>query len=122
MLEAIKAFSEKVRSGHTLQLRRLPTNDKGRFYAFGRVLGGTIDTGQKGRIQGPHYKVGSKEDLSIKAIQRTVWMMGRAAEQIADVLCGDTVALVDVDQFIVQSGTFMTLDTAHNSAGMKCSV
>merc|ERR1712232_42790 len=74
------------------------------------------------RIQGPHYKVGGKEDLNIKNIQRTVLMMGRTTEQIPDVPCGNTVALVGVDQFILKSGTLTTLDTAHNIADMKYSV
>merc|ERR1712238_391410 len=74
------------------------------------------------RIQGPHYKVGGKEDLSIKNIQRTVLMMGRTTEQIPDVPCGNTVALVGVDQYILKSGTLTTLDTAHNIVAMKYSV
>merc|ERR1712242_568000 len=102
--------------------KMVPTSDKGRFYAFGRVFSGTIATGQKVRIQGPHYKVGGKEDLNIKNIQRTVLMMGRTTEQIADVPCGNTVALVGVDAFILKSGTITTLDTAHNIADMKYSV
>merc|ERR1712050_547734 len=83
--------------------KMVPTSDKGRFYAFGRVFSGTIATGQKVRIQGPHYKAGGKEDLNVKNIQRTVLMMGRTTEQIADVPCGNTVALVGVDQFILKS-------------------
>merc|ERR1719145_313873 len=102
--------------------KMVPTSDKGRFYAFGRVFSGTIATGQKVRIQGPHYKVGGKEDLNIKNIQRTVLMMGRTTEQIADVPCGNTVALVGIDQFILKSGTLTTIDTAHNIADMKYSV
>lgn len=102
--------------------KMVPTSDKGRFYAFGRVFSGTIATGQKVRIQGPHYKPGSKEDLNIKSIQRTVLMMGRTVEQIADVPCGNTVALVGVDQFILKAGTLTTIDTAHNIAAMKYSV
>merc|ERR1712228_1046930 len=94
----------------------------GRFYAFGRVFSGTIATGQKVRIQGPHYKPGGKEDLNVKNIQRTVLMMGRTTEQIADVPCGNTVALVGIDQYILKSGTLTTLDTAHNIADMKYSV
>merc|ERR1712166_922012 len=77
--------------------KMVPTSDKGRFYAFGRVFSGTIATGQRVRIQGPHYKPGSKEDLNIKNIQRTVLMMGRSVEQIPDVPCGNTVGLVGVD-------------------------
>merc|ERR1712232_120545 len=74
--------------------KMIPTSDKGRFYAFGRVFSGTIATGQKVRIQGSHYKPGSKEDLNIKNIQRTVLMMGRTQDAIQDVPCGNTVGLV----------------------------
>merc|ERR1711988_547009 len=102
--------------------KMIPTSDKGRFYAFGRVFAGTIATGQKVRIQGPHYKPGGKEDLNVKSIQRTVLMMGWSVEQIADVPCGNTVALVGVDQYILKSGTITTLESAHNIADMKYSV
>merc|ERR1740130_356394 len=62
--------------------KMVPTSDKGRFYAFGRVFSGTVATGQKVRIQGSHYKPGSKEDLFVRNVQRTILMMGRATEQI----------------------------------------
>ena len=90
--------------------KMVPTSDKGRFYAFGRVFSGTIATGQKVRIQGPYYKPGSKEDLHVKNIQRTVLMMGRTTEQIQDVPCGNTVALVGVDQYILKSGSISPVE------------
>merc|ERR1711966_221988 len=71
---------------------------------------------------GPHYKPGSKEDLSVKNIQRTLLMMGRSVEQIADVPCGNTVALVGVDQYILKSGTITDIEDAHNIKAMKYSV
>merc|ERR1712063_160892 len=80
--------------------KMIPTSDKGRFYAFGRVFSGTIATGQRVRIQGAHYKPGSREDLNIKNIQRTVLMMGRTQDAIQDVPCGNTVGLVGVDQYL----------------------
>merc|ERR1712064_86088 len=93
--------------------KMIPTSDKGRFYAFGRVFSGTIATGQKVRIQGPGYKPGAKENLNVKSIQRTVLMMGRTTEQIQDVPCGNTVALVGVDAFITKSGTITTIEDSH---------
>merc|ERR1712007_222146 len=94
--------------------KMVPTSDKGRFYAFGRVFAGTIATGQKVRIQGPYYKPGAKEDLNVKNIQRTVLMMGRSVEQIPDVPCGNTVALVGIDQYILKSGTIIDIEDAYN--------
>jgi elongation factor 2 len=56
----------------------VPTNDKGRFYAFGRVLSGTIVNGGKIRIMGANYVFGKNEDLVIdKPIQRIVMLMGK---------------------------------------------
>merc|ERR1711957_1078779 len=102
--------------------KMVPTSDKGRFYAFGREFSGTIATGQRVRIQGPHYKPGSKEDLSIKNVQRTLLMMGSRVDQIPDVPAGNTVALVGVDQYILKSGTLTTIEDAHNITPMKFSV
>lgn len=52
--------------------KMIPTYDKGRFYAFGRVFFGTVSSGQKVRIMGPNYTPGSKNDLNINNVQRTV--------------------------------------------------
>jgi len=102
--------------------KMVPTSDKGRFYAFGRVFSGKIATGQKVRIMGPNYVPGKKDDLVIKNIQRTILMMGRKTEQIEDCPCGNIVGLVGVDQFLVKSGTITTCETAHNIRVMKFSV
>lgn len=102
--------------------KMVPTSDKGRFYAFGRVFSGTVKTGLRCRIMGPNYVPGSKSDLYIKQIQRTILMMGRFVEQIEDVPCGNIVGLVGVDQYLVKTGTISTYDQAHNMKVMKFSV
>jgi len=102
--------------------KMVPTSDKGRFYAFGRVFSGTIATGMKARLMGPNYIPGKKEDLCIKAIQRTILMMGRYIEPIEDVPCGNICGLVGVDQFLVKTGTITTFEHAHNLKMMKFSV
>jgi len=102
--------------------KMVPTTDKGRFYAFGRVFAGTVRTGQKVRIMGPNYVVGKKSDLFVKNIQRTVLMMGRYVEPVEDIPAGNTVGLVGVDQFLLKSGTITTSETAHNIRVMKFSV
>lgn len=103
--------------------KMVPTNDKGRFYAFGRVFSGTVRTGLKVRIMGPNYVPGKgKADLYVKQIQRTILMMGRYVEPIEDVPCGNIVGLVGVDQYLVKTGTITTYDQAHNMKVMKFSV
>jgi elongation factor 2 len=102
--------------------KMIPTNDKGRFYAFGRVFSGTVATGQKVRIMGPNYKKGSKTDLNIKNIQRTVIMMAGKVEAIPDVPCGNTVGLVGIDQYLVKQGTISDHEDACCIRVMKYSV
>lgn len=85
--------------------KMVPTSDKGRFYAFGRVFSGTVKTGQKVRIMGPNYEPGKKDDLYIKNVQRTVIMMGRYTEAVEDVPCGNICSLVGVDSFIIKTAT-----------------
>jgi elongation factor 2 len=102
--------------------KMIPTNDNGRFYAFGRVFGGTVATGQKVRIMGPNYKPGSKTDLNIKNIQRTVIMMAGKVEPVPDVPCGNTVGLVGVDAYLIKGGTIAEEEDAHCIRMMKFSV
>ncbi|KAM3067420.1 translation elongation factor 2 [Clarireedia jacksonii] len=102
--------------------KMVPTSDKGRFYAFGRVFAGTVRSGLKVRIQGPNYTPGKKDDLFIKAIQRTVLMMGGKVDPIDDVPAGNILGLVGIDQFLLKSGTLTTSETAHNLKVMKFSV
>jgi elongation factor 2 len=48
--------------------KMVPTSDKGRFYAFGRVFSGTIANGQSVRILGPNFVHGEKKDVYEKNI------------------------------------------------------
>merc|ERR1712231_45663 len=102
--------------------KMVPTSDKGRFYAFGRVFSGKVATGMKARIMGPNFIPGQKSDLYEKSIQRTILMMGGRVEAIEDVPAGNICGLVGVDQFLVKTGTITTMKEAHNMKVMKFSV
>ena len=104
--------------------KMIPAQDKGRFYAFGRVFSGKVSTGKKVRIMGPNYVPGSKKDLYVKTVQRTVLCMGRRQEAVEDVPCGNTVALVGLDQFITKNATLANeaSEDAHTIKAMKFSV
>lgn len=86
--------------------KMVPTADKGRFFAFGRIFSGTVKSGQKCRIMGNNYTYGKKTDLfEDKPIQRCVLMMGRYQEAVEDMPCGNIAGLVGVDKYIVKSAT-----------------
>jgi len=102
--------------------KMVPTSDKGRFFAFGRVFAGTVQQGQKIRILGANYEHGKKEDLYVKSIQRLVIMMGRKTEPVESVPCGNTCAIVGIDQFIAKTATLTTEEDSHPIVTMKFSV
>lgn len=86
--------------------KMVPTADKGRFFAFGRIFSGKVRSGQKVRIMGNNYVYGKKQDLyEDKPVQRTVLMMGRYQEAVEDMPCGNVCGLVGVDKYIVKSAT-----------------
>nr|GLL17579.1 elongation factor 2 [Ipomoea trifida] len=104
--------------------KMIPASDKGRFYAFGRVFAGKVATGMKVRIMGPNYIPGEKKDLYVKNVQRTVIWMGKRQETVEDVPCGNTVAMVGLDQFITKNATLTNEKEvdAHPIRAMKFSV
>ena len=58
-----------------------------------------------------------------KSLQRTMSWMKRTTERITDVSCGNTAALVGVDQSVsLKLGTPKTVENAHNTADTKYSV
>jgi elongation factor 2 len=102
--------------------KMVPTTDRGRFYAFGRVFSGTVSTGQRVHVMGSNYVPGGKEDFHTTTIQRTVLMMGRKVEHLQDCPCGNTIALVGIDQYLVKSGTISNVPNAAPIKAMKFSV
>lgn len=102
--------------------KMVPTSDNGRFYAFGRVFSGKAECSKKVKIMGPNYKLGKNEDVFEKNIQRVVLMMGRRAEDVIDVPCGNICALVGVDSCLVKQGTISDNANSCIIRSMKYSV
>jgi elongation factor 2 len=102
--------------------KMVPSSDGGRFYAFGRVFSGKAECSKRVKIMGPNYKFGKQEDVAEKNIQRIVLMMGRKAEDVIDVPCGNTCALVGIDSCLVKQGTISDNANAHIIRSMKYSV
>ncbi|KAJ2332756.1 translation elongation factor 2 [Coemansia sp. RSA 2681] len=103
-------------------LRMVPASDKGRFYAFGRMFSRTVKSGQRVRIQSPNYTPGKHTDLFVTTTQSTVIMMGSSIESIDDCPAGNIVGLVGIDQYLLNSGTITTSETAHSIKAIKFSV
>jgi len=102
--------------------KMIPTSDGSRFYAFGRVFSGTVEASKKVRILGPNFVPGKKDDCYEQNIQKVVLMMGRKAEEVQSVPCGNTCALVGVDKCLVKQGTITDVSTGNIIKAMKYSV
>ena len=102
--------------------KMVPTATKERFFALGRVFGGTVYSGQKVRIMGPDYVPGMKDDLFVNTIEKAVLMMGKEIEFIPEVPCGNIIGLVGIDQHLRKAATITDSDKAHCIRDMKYSV
>ena len=101
--------------------KMVPTSNGGRFFAFGRVFGGTISAGKKVRIMGSNYAPGKKGDLFINTIPNTILMLGRSVEEVPDVPCGNIVGLSGIDRYLVKTGTISDNESAYCIKSMKYS-
>lgn len=102
--------------------KMIPTSDNGRFYAFGRVFSGTVYAGKKIKIMGPNFKQGKSDDMFEKSVQKVILWMGKKVEEIGEVPCGNTCALVGIDQCIMKQGTITDHPKAATIKCMKYSV
>lgn len=104
------------------KLVQQPGANSNRFFAFGRVFSGTVGSNKVRVITGLNYTPGDKEGVYIKTIQRTLIMMGKHTDSVEDVPCGNTVALVGIDDVIVKTATVTSVQTAYPIKQMKYSV
>ena len=102
--------------------KMVPSPDGSRFYAFGRVFSGKVECSKKVKIMGPNYKPGKTDDVFEKTISSVVIMMGKKIETVTDVPCGNTCALVGIDQCLVKQGTVSDDKEANIIRSMKYSV
>lgn len=102
--------------------KMIPNPESGKFLAFGRVFSGTARVGQKVIVMGPHYTPGSNKDIYEGNIQGCELIMGKKKEQVPDICCGNTGALVGLDKLILKNGTVSSSKTASTIRAMKYSV
>lgn len=86
------------------------SNESGRFFAFGRVFSGKVSPGMKVRIMGPNYVPGETSDLNVRSVHRTLVWMGRTQVTLLDVPCGNTVALVGLNQFVTKNAVLTNVE------------
>lgn len=102
--------------------KMVPSKDKNRFIAFGRVWSGTVETGSQLNVFAEEYVRGSTKGKAVKRVQGTVLCMGKNFQSIGSIPCGNFVGLYGVDNFLVKSGTITSDENAAPFKTMKFSV
>lgn len=102
--------------------KMIPTADGKRFYAFGRLFSGTMRPQVEVKVMGAKYVFGESVELDYKRIPRVVLMMGKYIENIDEVPCGNTLAVLGLDNSLQKSGTLSELKDSYPITPMKFSV
>ncbi|KIM39451.1 hypothetical protein M413DRAFT_446956 [Hebeloma cylindrosporum] len=101
--------------------KNLPSSEKGRFYALGRVFSGSVSAGCKVRVKGPHYRSNGyrKADLFLTTIEDALVVEGRSFRRVDSCVAGNIVVLPGVDKFSLKGGTITTSDDTANIRAIK---
>jgi len=108
--------------------KMIPTRDEKRMLCYGRIFSGTMRAGQKVRILAPGYNPEEKHhgpgELVIdKPLQRiNVQIRFDSMESIDAAPCGNLVAVMGLDAYILKTATVTDSPTAHTIKSVKFSV
>lgn len=102
--------------------KMVPSADYQKLYAFGRVFSGTLKVGQKVKILAPNFVPGEHHDIYEKVISAPVIMMGKNSMTVQEVPCGNTCAIVGIDNYLTKTGTITTAADPYPLKSMKFSV
>lgn len=94
--------------------KMIPTSNKERFFAFGRIFSGTIHNDEKVRIMGPSYRNGKNEGLYIKKIKDILVMNNKDFTVLSKAISGSLIALSCIDQYILKTATITNGDLVDN--------
>ena len=84
----------------------LPTKDRGRFLAVGRVFSGVLHKDQEVFIMGVDYKYGQKADLYQKKVGKLYIINDDDTMEVDyQVSSGNIVGIMGIDEYIVRTGT-----------------
>lgn len=70
---------------------------------------------------GPNYIPGTKNDLNIATIQRTLLIINNKIEPFPDISCGNLLHLVGVDKYILKNATITDDESANCIRSIKFS-
>lgn len=82
------------------------------FYAYGRVISGTLTAGQDVKVMGENFSLEEEEDVVVATASK-LWILqagGRFKIQIDKASAGTWVAIEGIDMSITKTATLTTVD------------
>lgn len=91
-----------------INIVKLYNNEQmGTFYAFGRIISGTIRSGEQVKVLGENYTIEEQEDMVVQKVQK-LWILqagGRFKIEVDKALAGSWIAIEGIDQSITKTAT-----------------
>ena len=91
-----------------INIVKLYNNEQmGTFYAFGRIISGTIKSGEQVKVLGENYTIEEQEDMVVQKVQK-LWILqagGRFKIEVDKALAGSWIAIEGLDQSITKTAT-----------------
>lgn len=91
-----------------INIVKLYNNEQmGTFYAFGRIISGTIKSGEQVKVLGENYTIEEQEDMVVQKVQK-LWILqagGRFKIEVDKALAGSWIAIEGIDQSITKTAT-----------------
>jgi len=96
-----------------IRISKLLINEQAQnFYAFGRVISGTLKSDQQVKVLGEGYTPDEEEDMTVKTASK-IWILqagGRFRIQLDQVSAGNLIAIEGVDDTITKTATLVAAE------------
>eukprot|EP00051_Salpingoeca_urceolata_P011839 m.147134 g.147134 ORF g.147134 m.147134 type:complete len:988 (+) comp17277_c0_seq2:4560-7523(+) len=87
-----------------------PSQDASKFFAFGRVMSGTLRNTDTIRVMGEHYTLDDPEDSKDEKVKKLYVAEARYKIEVAEAAAGNWVMIEGVDSLIVKTATLCGTD------------
>eukprot|EP00123_Amoebidium_parasiticum_P017644 comp23931_c0_seq1/m.42254 comp23931_c0_seq1/g.42254 ORF comp23931_c0_seq1/g.42254 comp23931_c0_seq1/m.42254 type:complete len:789 (-) comp23931_c0_seq1:227-2593(-) len=86
-----------------------PSEDGAIFFAWGRIISGTVEKGQQVRVLGEAYTLEDDEDMKVETVAKIYMPEARYKVEVSRMGAGNWVLLEGVDQSIMKTATITSM-------------
>ena len=95
---------------------KLFTSTEGKeFFAFGRIMSGTVEKGQTVRVLGEQYTLDDEEDMKFESVSACYISEARYKLEVSRLSAGNWVMLEGVDSSVMKTATICSKDDTEDA-------